>query len=91
MRQQVVHLLSQVVLECRVVVAEPLLLAVEESLVAEVVLAQEAVLAEQVALEISSLEEQVLLDPSTKELLEAVQVLQVTVAQETALQAEQAV
>jgi hypothetical protein len=46
---------------------------VEELLVAEVVLAQEVVSVAQVALEISSLEEQVLLDPFTKGLLVAVQ------------------
>ena len=59
-------------------------LEVEESLVAAVGLAQEAVLAGQVGLEISLLVEQELLDHFTKGLLVAGQVLQVTVAQETA-------
>jgi hypothetical protein len=59
-------------------------LEVEESLVAEVALAREAVLAEQVALEISLLVEQEPLDLFIKEPQVAVQVLQVTVAQETA-------
>jgi hypothetical protein len=52
--------------------------------VAEVALVQEAVLVEQVALEISLLVEQELLDHFTKEPQVAGQVLQVTVAQETA-------
>jgi hypothetical protein len=84
MRQQVEHLPTQAVLGCQVEVLGLLPLEVEESLVAEVALAQEAVLAEQVALEISLLAEQVLLDHFTKGLLVAGQVLQVTVAQETA-------
>jgi hypothetical protein len=65
-------------------------LAVEELLVAEVALAQEAALAEQVGLETFLLAEQVLLVPSIKEPQVAEQVLQVLVAQETALQVEQA-
>jgi hypothetical protein len=57
--------------------------------VAAVGLAQEAVLAEQVALEISSLEEQELLDLFIKEPQVAERVSQVTVAQETAQLVEQ--
>jgi hypothetical protein len=80
---------SQVVLEYQVVVAGLLLLAVEELLVAVVVLAQEVVSVAQEERGISSLAEQVLLDPLTKEPLVAVQVLQVMVAQEMALLAVQ--
>jgi hypothetical protein len=73
-----------VVLEYQAVAEVEQPLEVEELLVAEVALAQEAVLAEQVGLEISLLVEQVLLVPFTKEPQVAEQVLQVTVAQETA-------
>jgi hypothetical protein len=79
------------VLEYRAVAGAEHPLEVEELLAAEVALAQEAVLAEQVVLEISLLAEQVPLVLPIKEPQVAEQVLQVLVAQETALQAERAV
>jgi hypothetical protein len=69
MRQLVVLTMQLVEQEYRAEAEEEHPLVVEELLVAEVVLAQEVVLVAQVALEISSLAEQVLLDPFTKELL----------------------
>jgi hypothetical protein len=79
-----------VVLESQAEAEEEHPLAVEESLVAEVVQAQEVVLAERAVLETFLLAEQVLLVPPIKEPQVAEQVLQVLVAQETALQVEQA-
>ena len=73
MRQLVVLTMQLVEQEYRAEAEEEHPLVVEELLVAEVALAQGAVLEEQVALETSLLEEQVLLDPFTKELLAAVQ------------------
>jgi len=78
------------VLEFQAEVEALLPLAAEELLVAEVALAQEVVLVEQGVLEISLLAEQVPLALSIKEPQVAEQVLQVLVAQETALQAERA-
>jgi hypothetical protein len=77
-----------VVLEYRAGAGAEHPLEVEELLAAEVALAQEEVLEEQVALEISLLAEQVPLALSIKEPQAAEQVLQVLVAQETALQVE---
>jgi hypothetical protein len=79
-----------VVLEYQAVAEVEHPLAVEESLVAEVALEQGAVLAERAVLETFLLAEQVLLVPPIKEPQVAEQVLQVLVAQETALQVEQA-
>ena len=89
MRQLVVLTMQLVEQEYRAEAEEEHPLVVEELLVAEVVLVQEVVLVGQEELEIFLLVEQVLLDQFTKELLVAVQVLQVMGAQETALQVEQ--
>jgi hypothetical protein len=72
------------VLEFQAEVEELQPLAAGELLVAEVALARGAVLAERAVLETFLLAEQVPLVPSIKEPQVAVQVLQVTVAQEMA-------